>query len=164
MKLLGCPGIGKGSADRSTLAVMIPAMAATRGRGSGPQRSVSGATRPHREPPPWIPLAAVTAVPITLVAAGVGGLFATWLAAGALILGLTLTAILVGWWMVEPSLSSFSKLLAVAASFGLVLTAAIVGITRLAGGPNGLETPSSTSTTLLATSTTTSSAPATTKP
>ena len=142
---------------------MICAMAATGGRRSGPQRLASGASKPHREPPPWIPLAAVTSVPITLVAAGVGGLFATWLAAGALILGLTLTATLVGWWMVEPSLSSFSKLLAVAASFGLVLTAAIVGITRLAGGPNGLETPSSTSTTVPAPSTTTS-APATTKP
>jgi hypothetical protein len=98
-----------------------------------------------REPPQWIPVAAVVSAPSTLALVGIGSAFSDALAIIALLVGVMTFLLLVGWWAMPNLPGAFIKLTVVAIGGAVTVVAAVVGLTALADRTPGIGPVDSTS-------------------
>lgn len=83
-------------------------------------------------PPPWIPVAAVGALPASLVLAALTGHGEDTPAIAALVVGAFITLLLVCWWCIPGGLRQFSQAIAIALLGSVTLVTAIILLSALA--------------------------------
>lgn len=105
---------------------------------------MAGTPAKRGEPAPWVPAVAVAAIPGTAAAAAAfGSAGAAW-AIGAILIGLFVFLFLMALWVVEGNRAGIAYALAFALVGSVLVTAALLGFSRLAGE---LEPPSPVPTT-----------------
>jgi hypothetical protein len=129
---------------------------------SSQNNSIGGSTR---DPPAWVPVAALLTLPALLVSAAVGGAFDQRWALTALVIGVFAFVFLAGWWAAPNSSRALVLVAVVSVTASLTLVAGVVAISAVAEhNIPKRNTPATTVTTSVESAPSSDSSPASTTP